>query len=74
MNQKEGEVLDNPADNSLFKLSDTGKLFQIWKLKIPILSTFFFTLRLEGVNIALQIGLCYCLVAHDTVSVLYKNL
>ena len=26
VNQKEGEVLDNPADNSLFKLSDKGKM------------------------------------------------
>ena len=24
VNQKEGEVLDNPADNTLFKLKDTG--------------------------------------------------
>ena len=27
VNQKEGEVLDNPADNSLFKLSDSGKFY-----------------------------------------------
>ena len=33
VNQKEGEVLDNPADNSLFKLSDTGKILKSWKLK-----------------------------------------
>ena len=36
VNQKEGEVLDNPADNSLFKLSDTGKLLKFGiKMFIP---------------------------------------